>query len=59
LKTIRDALDGYEPQGKPTLADVVARLGQVSRGAESQSAGEEPPVRRHNRRERRRGEAAS
>jgi len=58
LKTIRDALDGYEPQGKPTLADVVARLGQVSRGAESQSAGEEPPARRHGGR-RRRGEAGA
>jgi 5-methyltetrahydrofolate--homocysteine methyltransferase len=39
LAAMRAALDGYEPGAKPTTAEIVARLGRISAGAEGQQAG--------------------
>jgi len=39
VRTMKAALDGYQPGPQPTLEDIVARFGKVSSGAEAQSAG--------------------
>ena len=39
LKAMRAALDSYSPGEKPSMQDIVARLGQISTGAERQATG--------------------
>ena len=59
LKAIRQALDGYEPGPKPTLQEIVARLGKISTGAEQQGTGAGEAAGGERRRGRRRaGHAA-
>ncbi len=52
LEAIKAALDGYEPGARPSCAEVAARLGPISKGAQQQFAGEdaEPAARRRPRR---------
>ncbi len=38
IRVMRDALEAHEPAAPPTLDDVVARLGTISKGAETLSA---------------------
>jgi 5-methyltetrahydrofolate--homocysteine methyltransferase len=54
LKAIRGALETHEPAEKPTLEQIVARLGPLTEGARAQLAGEGPaaPARRGRRRDR-------
>lgn len=54
LKAIRGALETHEPAEKPTLEQIVARLGPLTEGARAQLAGEGPaaPARRSRRRDR-------
>ncbi|MFO1058593.1 MAG: betaine--homocysteine S-methyltransferase [Dongiaceae bacterium] len=55
LAAMRAALDGYQPGAKPSTAEIVARLGQVSAGAAQQQDGTAPAEgRRRARGERRR-----
>jgi 5-methyltetrahydrofolate--homocysteine methyltransferase len=59
LAAMRAALDGYQPGAKPSTAEIVARLGQISTGAEQQQAGTAAAAgegRRRARGERRRAE---
>jgi 5-methyltetrahydrofolate--homocysteine methyltransferase len=64
LKAMRDALDNYVPGPKPTLEEIVNRLGQISRGANQQASGIPAPAdggregRRRRRREGAPGEGA-
>lgn len=44
IQAMRAALDGYEPEEKPDLADIVARLGEVSAGAQAQRQGNMDPL---------------
>lgn len=43
LRAIRDALEGYEPAGRPGLAEIVAALGEPSAGAAKLLAGDAAP----------------
>jgi 5-methyltetrahydrofolate--homocysteine methyltransferase len=54
LKAIRGALDTHQPGEKPTLEQIVARLGPLTEGARAQLAGESPSAapRRGRRRDR-------
>jgi 5-methyltetrahydrofolate--homocysteine methyltransferase len=60
LRAMRAALDGYEPGAKPTLPEIVSRLGKISTGAEKQAAGAngEPDGTARRRSRRRAGNAA-
>jgi len=54
LKAMREALDSYVPGAKPTLEEIVGRLGQISLGANQQASGIPTPTNtRENRRRRR------
>jgi 5-methyltetrahydrofolate--homocysteine methyltransferase len=61
LAAIRASLEGYQPGARPTLADITARLGKISAGAEQLCGhpghGAERPARREGR--RRRGEESA
>jgi 5-methyltetrahydrofolate--homocysteine methyltransferase len=58
LKAMREALDSYVPGAKPTLEEIVGRLGQISLGANQQASGIPTPTNtRESRRRRREGAA--
>jgi 5-methyltetrahydrofolate--homocysteine methyltransferase len=44
IQAMKGALDGYEPQEKPDLSTITARLGEVSNGAQAQRRGEMDPL---------------
>jgi 5-methyltetrahydrofolate--homocysteine methyltransferase len=58
LKAMRDALDNYVPGAKPTLEEIVGRLGQISLGANQQASGIPAPTDNREGRRRRRREGA-
>ncbi|MGH6883971.1 betaine--homocysteine S-methyltransferase [Hypericibacter sp.] len=54
LRAMREALDNYVAGPKPTLDEIVGRLGQISLGANQQASGIQAPSNtRENRRRRR------
>ncbi|HIC80975.1 MAG TPA: betaine--homocysteine S-methyltransferase [Kiloniellaceae bacterium] len=62
IRAMRSALEAHEKGSPPEMATVIAKLGEVSKGAEQQQAGPlgaipEAPARREGRRRGRRGRA--
>ena len=58
LKAMREALDSYVPGAKPTLEEIVGRLGQISLGANQQASGIPTPTNTRESRRRRRESAS-
>jgi 5-methyltetrahydrofolate--homocysteine methyltransferase len=58
LKAMREALDHYVPGAKPTLEEIVGRLGQISLGANQQASGIQAPSNTRESRRRRRESAS-
>lgn len=58
LRAMREALDNYVPASKPTLDEIVGRLGQISLGANQQASGIQAPSNTRESRRRRRESAS-